>query len=288
MTGFARFRHSGWHRRRRITRDALRRAGATEKSVARFEQCGTHASVWYSKTLDQLALHGSFCRNRACVPCSAARAAIVSRNLARHIEHRHTRFLTLTLRHRDIPLPKLLTRLWRCFKELRSRSAWKQRVLGFAAFLECKHSPRTSHWHAHLHVLVEGSYWAQRELSQEWLTVTGDSPIVDIREVKDHQHGAAYVAKYVTKPWDADIIARPDIFTEALACFARRRLFLVGGTWRGLRLNAKPPTVTDWEFVATTRTLFHLAFERSDSTARVLLTMILGYELPELDIRDTS
>ena len=38
-------------------------------------------------------------------------------------------------------------------------------------------------WHVHLHVLVEGGYVSQRLLAADWQELTGDSCIVDIREV---------------------------------------------------------------------------------------------------------
>lgn len=50
----------------------------------------------------------------------------------------------------------------------------------------------------HLHILFAGPYIQQRKLSGMWRHIN-NSPIVDIRAVKEHEKTAHYLAKYLTK-----------------------------------------------------------------------------------------
>jgi REP element-mobilizing transposase RayT len=53
----------------------------------------------------------------------------------------------------------------------------------------------------HLHMVIDTGYIPQKLLSDLWLQITGDSKIVDIREVhlSDSANVASYMAKYITK-----------------------------------------------------------------------------------------
>jgi hypothetical protein len=57
-----------------------------------------------------------------------------------------------------------------------------------------------SKWNLHIHVLLYGHYVPQREISEYWEELTGDSRIVDIRAVKKPRQGVNYLLKYITKP----------------------------------------------------------------------------------------
>lgn len=246
-------------------------AGWTDKQLARFQDCGSMCSLWRSKSTGDPFIMGNFCKCRTCAPCQAARAALVRGNVAQHIAGRTVRFITLTLKHREWPLRKMIARLKVCFKALRKEEEWKQHVRGFAAFLECKHEPRSNSWHVHYHILAEGSLWMQRDISNLWLQVTGDSMIVDIRAVNDAAGGAYYAAKYATKPYDAGAFKDPMVLAEAVRELARCRLWIIGGTWKGkLRPLATSPLPDDLEFIGTLNTLFDDA-ERGDESAQALI-----------------
>ena len=51
----------------------------------------------------------------------------------------------------------------------------------------------------HVHCVVFGPYIHQAVLSKVWNEITGDSKIVDIREIKNHKSATNYITKYVTK-----------------------------------------------------------------------------------------
>ncbi|GAJ25104.1 unnamed protein product [marine sediment metagenome] len=68
----------------------------------------------------------------------------------------------------------------KCYIKLGRRVGWKKYVTGSVAFLHVKWNENTG-WHVHLHILLTGSYLPQKWLSEEWLKVTGDSPVVHVQ-----------------------------------------------------------------------------------------------------------
>jgi hypothetical protein len=162
--------------------------------------------------------------------------------LKAHIRDRRVRFVTLTRRHSHAPLADQIDAVYEAFARLRRRAWWKDRVTGGAAFLEVKLSDRDGLWHPHLHLIVEGTFIPQRELSMEWLGVTCDSSIVDVRDCPtgDHSRVAAYVTKYVTKPASGCVYHNPEKLLEMMAAMKGRRLCLTFSSWRGLKLNDPP------------------------------------------------
>jgi len=166
-------------------------------------------------------------------------------NLDPLLKDRAVRFITLTLKHDDTPLSPKLDRLLDCFDRLRRMSGWASRVTGGAAFIEVKHNDETSRWHPHLHVICTGSYFPHDDLKSLWLSVTGDSHIVDVRLVKDENTIARYVSKYLTKPGDNQLYRNHDALCEAIRALKGRRLVTTFGTWRGTPL-LKNETLSEW------------------------------------------
>jgi hypothetical protein len=158
--------------------------------------------------------------------------------VAHAIKHADSlRFLTFTLRSSDEPLRDQLDRLYASLRQLRRTAEWQRHVRGGIATVEVTRNPRTGQWHPHLHVLADGTYWKQSQLSAAWRAVTGDSPIVDIRAVRSRNAAAQYVAKYAAKPldmrgWPLDAIA------DLAAALHRRRLVLTFGSLHGHKLDA--------------------------------------------------
>jgi hypothetical protein len=109
------------------------------------------------------------------------------------------RFVTLTLRTQSDTLAESLERLRSGWKRLRQTKLWKQKCEGGVYSLEVTRGRGGDRWHPHLHILVDGSFIPQRELSDAWLKATGDSCIVDIRAVRSRRQIARYVSKYVAK-----------------------------------------------------------------------------------------
>lgn len=152
-----------------------------------------------------LSLACTRCRDRMCPHCESRRClksqARVTRELAGFDS---VRMLTLTVRGSGESLKVQLAHLFDSFRSLRRRDEWKRNVRRGVYALQVTRDIRKKTWHAHLHVLADGDYWAQVQLSDLWHKSTGDSKIVDIRAIHSRAHAAKYIARYVTR---ADSVA---------------------------------------------------------------------------------
>lgn len=250
-SAFAKFRHSGWQRLRARVRHCLTLSGESDARIRKFDNCGSFCCLQQSPSTCQVRICGNFCKNRWCVPCTNARSHIIKENLARFIEEKCVRFLTFTLHQNGKErLEQMLNRLRRSLTLLYRRDDWKSHVSGWCTFIEIKRSSRHKQWHVHAHVLAEGSFWEQRDLSREWHACTGDSFIVDIRAVTDPKGGAFYAAKYASKPCNVGDLESDEQLQEAIKCVGHRRLYSIGGSWKGkLKLREKLDAPTDFVFI---------------------------------------
>lgn len=278
LSSYQKFRFRGCKPLRDKLREAMITANVKAKTLERFDACGSHAQLFYSISTGKHSIRGDFCKCRTCPPCATARARLISSNLTDYLGERHTRMVTLTIKHNQTPLSLLITRVWQSFKLLRKTPEFKEHVTGWAAFLEVKWSSRSGWWHVHLHMLVEGKWWDQKELSRLWHSCTGDSYIVDIQAKGTNKSRAFYASKYASKPFDAGSIPTPELLAEAVACLHRRKLWQVGGDWKSLRLLAKPKSdITDWEFQCGLNQLFYDA-NNGNPEAEELVKQIIGAE----------
>ena len=281
ITLAATFRHSGWARMRDIIFDSLHRCRQSWARRQAFAECGMHAYIYQS--LDdphRFRVGGSSCRDRYCLPCSQDRSRILADNILEVLDGKPARFATLTLRHTQDPLRDQLDRLYHCFGKLRASAAWKKHVLGGAAFLECKWIESTQTCHPHLHVVMHGIYFDKALLKATWYRVTGDSYITDIRMIHDAPHVAAYVTKYVSKPFDNTFVNRPALLDEHVQAMHRRRLCLTFGTWRGVSLTATPDPGA-WLSLGSIESVFDEALNGVHS-AMSALAHLYGSDLPEM------
>lgn len=251
------FRHSGWAPTRRKVLRALDSLPDGAARFARVATCGSRAWVYKSvEPVPRYAIRCRKCHDRFCTPCATARSHQVARNLARVVDPKHTRFVTLTLKHSDAPLADQLTRLYASFAKLRSRKLWRSTQNGGIAFLEVKRSRDGRSWHPHLHVLTTGRFLPQTQLAAAWLSVTGDSHIVDIRWIRRAGDACDYVAKYAAKGCCGTVIADPPALREAVAALAGRRTYLTYGTWRGKVMSApEDDDGVEWVLVSTLESL---------------------------------
>ena len=90
------------------------------------------------------------------------------------------KLVTLTQKNRE-SLEGCVEDLREAWKKLRRRTPYKDIWYGGLYAVEAVNKGRG--WHVHLHVLVEGGYVSQRLLAADWQELTGDSCIVDIRDV---------------------------------------------------------------------------------------------------------
>jgi hypothetical protein len=253
------FRHSGWKPIRLAVLAAMQAASVGANRIARFMACGSQVHLAYDPAQpDHAVVRGTYCHDRFCLPCAAARAFHVSRTVTEIIGHRRCRMLTLTLRSQPGPLRPQLARLQNCFRKLRRTRLWNKAVKGSVAFLELTHNHDTETWHPHLHILALGTYIAKQPLADLWHEITGDSFIVHLTLCNDATDVCRYVTKYVTKPLTFVGFRRSDLLAEALLAMGGTRLCTTTGCLRGLALNRRPADKT-YKFLATLEQLRDLA-----------------------------
>jgi hypothetical protein len=178
------------------------------------------------------------CRDRLCPLCSHRRGhEAATKVLALTNEFDAPRLLTLTLRSSDDPLLSCIFRLFSRFAVLRGMKGWSSRVTGGVWTLEVTRNPNTAQWHAHLHIITDGTFFPQKLLKDLWHEATGDSFIVDVRAIHSRRDAAKYVAGYLAKP--ADVAAWPAaaIAEYALALHGRR-LMQPFGSARKVEIDA--------------------------------------------------
>lgn len=235
------FRHSGWAHRRDQTYAALKRVGSSERILDAFANCGN--SLWLGRDGSEICLLSNHCHNRHCEACARAKRARLVEGIRLVLldAKARCRFITLTLKCQPVPLLDQLDRLLACFRRLRQRTWWKSTVTGGAFFVEIKLGANSGAWHVHLHLLVEGKWVDQKQLSSEWHAVTGDSYIVDVRSIAEDARVASYVAKYATKPLHSAVFLLPDKLDECIIAVRGRRLLNCFGSWKSLTLDDDAP-----------------------------------------------
>lgn len=248
------FRHSSWAALRLRTHLALQRCHVNAARLDRFCNCGSGAFLYRSTDGQDLTIRSNKCHDRWCLACQRERAASIANALLQVMSARRCRFATLTLRHSRTPMADQVDRLFRSFVALRRRKWWKEHVIGGGYFLEIK-TGRDGLWHVHLHLIIEGRFLPQRELSTEWHAVTGDSSIVDVRQIRDDGEAAGYVTKYVTKPASHEVYADPGRLDEMICGLRGRRVCGTFGTWRGVKLEPDATDDVEWVAVGSIDTL---------------------------------
>ena len=256
------FRHEHWKAARIRIRKIITQCATTQSRLDAWDNCGSECTVEYCKEREVYRLRANYCKNRNCRPCMKAKGNLLAANLEKKVTDlpgKQFRFITLTLKHCDAPLKDQLDRLNASFKKLRNHPCWKKTQTGGAAMLECKFSRDTWEWHPHLHIVAEGYYLDQKELSDAWYSITKDSFKVDIRVIKSARDAAFYVAKYVSKGVNDDVWYDDYIAQEWVCTMKGRRLCATYGSWRGFKLLAHLPDTDKWTTIATLTTVYREA-----------------------------
>lgn len=223
----------------------------------------------------KLAASPGYCRDRMCPTCQQRRARVVAaRCSSLTVGMDSPRFLTLTLKAMDRPLFLTIAALTASFRVLRDSTEWRRHVSGGVYVIEVTRNDSTKLWHAHIHVIFDGRFWAQRDISRVWLRVTGDSPVVDVRAVHSRTSAANYVAKYVAKPtgsvtWPANALCE-----YADAMHGRRMVHTFGASYAEEvePANAGEQKVTA-EPLCTANRLIHLGY-KNDAYAKYAIELL--------------
>lgn len=203
--------------------------------ASRLSACCRWPSLHEVPSSGQLIHSPGRCNSRLCPLCGPIRARQLGETVRGHVGRLdRPRLITLTLTSAAAPLADQLARLRDHFRELRRSKAWREHVTGGITVTEITYNPRTDQWHPHLHVVCDGAYWPQGDLSTLWYAITGDSKVVDIRACHDKRQVARYVAKYLSKT-NAAPNAPDRRITEWAVSIGGLRLAQTFGTMHGAR-----------------------------------------------------
>lgn len=269
------FRHSHWQARRARIRQALCTCGMRDLGLNRWDECGSQCTVEYSPSLARFRLRANYCKCRFCEPCMRSKANRIAANLRDKLSldvGQKNRFVTLTLAHSDTPLREQINRLYKSFKKLRGLPLWKASQVGGAFMLEVKRSK--TGWHPHLHIITQGNFIAQAELSNAWHRITGDSFIVDVQLIKEDRATAHYVTKYITKACNAEVWNDPSHAQEFVLAMKGIRTCATFGSWRKLRLTAVTETADDWQPLCSLDKLFAAVTAKDPQALQILHELI--------------
>lgn len=171
-----------------------------------------------------------YCGDRFCPVCSKPRLSRVRRRLKfiiRNVklEPGYTlKHLTLTIPN-EIDLEKMLNRLTKSFRRLRSRAFWKNKVRGGAFVFEVTGIP--GNWHGHLHILIESLYLPWETLRDLWIAISGGRGVY-IKKIP-MQQAIHYLTSYISKsPETSEHSSEISLYLKG------RRLFQPFGTWHAL------------------------------------------------------
>lgn len=285
------FRHSAWHEKRKRVRATLIALGIRETKLWNFDQCGSCCTVEWSKSENRHRLRSNTCKCRHCEPCMRQRANRMAANLKERLAREATgnyRFITLTLKHSTAPLGQQIKRIYKCFRKLRGSKLWKCSQNGGCHVLEVKWQAKTKRWHVHLHIISDGCYIQKSDLVANWKKITGDSFIVDIRQLKSGKDAAHYVAKYVSKGTSSEVWADLNASQEWVTATKGVRICATWGSWRGFKLMAIKKTTDDWQCIARLSTIIEASANCENWATAILLSLRPPGGRPEVGLRDKS
>jgi hypothetical protein len=232
-----------WTLRTPTKKDIIKRLEKiSHKDALRMKQC---CSLFKHLTCGQHTLRSypTFrCKKLFCPDCVAERANRLSRQteakIAEAMQTNKGRLCLLTLTMKNAAtLDGGLSNLKKAFTQFKRKKVFKERIKGYFGGFEYTFNPKTNDFHVHLHLIVlRGKFWNQSDISDAWRDVTGDSFIVDIREIKDAGKGVKEVCKYVVK--SNDLMKMPDDkFLEVVKMKKGTRMFISGGCFYNVKLD---------------------------------------------------
>lgn len=220
----------------------------------RLETCGEYLVFRHYPEVDAVRLYAArFCKMHILCPLCAIRrgSKALSAYLPKYELLRASRpllrpfLVTLTIKdgedlaERFKHLQGAMHELWK--RRLRARGSAFDQVAAAVWSYEVKKGSGSGLWHPHAHMVAMAEVApCSVRLAQEWLDITGDSFIVDVRpiDINDPAGGFMEVFKYALKFSDMD---EADT-VEAFRALRKRRLVASAGAFRGTEI---PDQLTD-------------------------------------------
>lgn len=186
----------------------------------RFRYCCYEYLLLTCRSCGQRYIGQARCECRICPECSRKHYYRIKERLYQMLKTltcigtKRIMLLTLTLRATggDKLASSDVKRLFRCVRKLVKTLYPKEDGCGAVGVFEMGNNNNI-----HVHLIVYGDYVPQRQISKEWHRITGDSYIVDIRQVKQRKKQVNYILKYIYKPYKGndpkDVARYLDIIT---------------------------------------------------------------------------
>lgn len=222
--------HAAHHLERERWIEALRWSGdeGLLKRSERLDSCCSFPVVTM-KSDGRPGIKLGICRDRLCPRCQVERARTTRSKIQGQVTaYDSVRMITLTQVHVDEPLSSSMDRLHESFRRIRKSELWRNNVRRGVYAIEITRNVATARWHVHVHVLCEGNFIAQRQLSTQWLLATGDSSIVDIRLISSREKGVKYICDYVCKPLNTEQWTDRTMAEYAKGVHGRRLIATIG------------------------------------------------------------
>lgn len=191
--------------------------------------------------------------------------------------------ITLTLQSSPRPLCEQLNSLRTYFKLLRRKKLWKHTQDYGYAVVEVTHNAKTRHWHPHIHVLANGRFIKQHELSLLWKTITHGSKIVDVRAVSARKPLGDYLTKYLTKDPPNDAIDCPERAREWYKALTNSKWLIRWGRWP-CKAPSEPKQPGDWRVLGSLAS--YIAAARSGNDHAIAVLAELDRTTLEIDTND--
>ncbi len=148
------------------------------------------------------------CEFRLCPDCGRRRSRKLQNKylpmMRAFLRHHHVKpvHLVLTQTHRVETRKQSSKRIKDAFVKLQRRAFWKEFFKGGTWSLEFTKDKNGLH-HTHLHIIgFRRKFFDIELLRDEWLAVTGDSHVLNLKPISDIAAGLREVVKYVSKPLD--------------------------------------------------------------------------------------
>lgn len=243
-------------------------------AVARMSDCCRTPALYRSETTGEYVLAQKTCKHRLCPRCGLVRSRRLSADATVLTSTMDApKFVTLTIVSSPAPLADRLQHLRDSFGRLRRSKLWRRHFKKGIAVVEVTHNPKTDLWHPHLHLIVDGSYTDQRDLSDAWAKATADSKIVHIRAVPVKSEAIRYIAKYASKTSDFNEVPDHRV-NEWLDAVASLRTHSTFGPGARKAIKREKPAGDKTLRPVTQLGILHDMADAGDNLAKNALTLI--------------
>ena len=262
----------------------LKAAGDYVESV-RIEDCGKKNHIYYLPEEKTALITPQRCGSPFCPVCGRRKRhrlqAILSELITRFPDSA-LRFITITqksyigesLEHAGVRLRKNIAKLCR-------RKGWKDKVFGTYIRYEVEYNKVKKTWHYHAHIIAHGKYYDKDALKALWFSVTKDSYVTDIRQVKSTE--PEHLSKYVTNLKNKGVI--PLKFLSAH--MRKHRMYSVTGSLKKIWRNIAPtPVAKGYMYISSVSDWFeHLSDNLYDNQDYAVALELITTRLPVLSGR---